>query len=139
MEDNKNLILGSIAIIVVVLVALILFLPKDGRKESSYALEDVKVYIHHEKTEDKEGYYSECHLSTEDLVKVRNGYNKMSSLSTDDIITNEHINGDYKVQIEDYYIAFDKKHNNVVYLSRFNSLFSFKSDIYDLVIKDCES
>ena len=139
MEDNKNLILGSIAIIVVVLVALILFLSKDGRNESSYALEDVKVYIHHEKTEDKEGYYSECHLSTEDLVKVRNGYNKMSSLSTDDIITNEHINGDYKVQIEDYYIAFDKKHNNVVYLSRFNSLFSFKSDIYDLVIKDCES
>ena len=139
MEDNKNLILGSIAIIVVVLVALILFLPKDGRNESSYALEDVKVYIHHEKTEDKEGYYSECHLSTEDLVKVRNGYNKMSSLSTDDIITNEHINGDYKVQVEDYYIAFDKKHNNVVYLSRFNSLFSFKSDIYDLVIKDCES
>ena len=139
MEDNKNLILGSIAIIVVVLVALILFLPKDGRNESSYALEDVKVYIHHEKTEDKEGYYSECHLSTEDLVKVRNGYNKMSSLSTDDIITNEHINGDYKVQVEDYYIAFDKKHNNVVYLSRFNSLFSFNSDIYDLVIKDCES
>ena len=139
MEDNKNLILGSIAIIVVVLVALILFLPKDGRNEAKTEIDNVKVYIHHEKTEDKEGYYSECKLSTEDLVKVRNDYDKMHLISMDNLVTNKSINGDYKVVVDDSFIAFDKEHDNTFYLSGNDSLYTYKSDIYDLIIKDCGS
>lgn len=138
MEDNKNLILGSIAIIAVVLVALILFLPKDGKNETEIKIDDVKVYIHHEKTEEVEGYYSECVIPTEDLVKIRNEYNKISQLGNDNIASKKNINGDYKVAVGEYYIAFDKKHDNTVYYNKSNALFEYKSDIYDSIVKYCE-
>jgi hypothetical protein len=77
MQDNKNLIMASVAIIGVVLAALIIFLPKDGKKVENIKLENVKVYKHHDKTENKEGYYSEHHLSTGDVVKVRSGFDKI--------------------------------------------------------------
>lgn len=137
MDDNKNLILGSIAIIAVVLVALILFMPKDKNNETKTDIDNVKVYIHHEKTKEKEGYYSECKLSTEDLIKVRNEFDKLSHMSMDNILVDSKINGDYKVVVEDNYIAFDKKHNNSVYISGFDAMFSFKSELYDIVINRC--
>ena len=134
MQDNKNLIMASVAIIGVVLAALIIFLPKDGKKVENIKLENVKVYKHHDKTENKEGYYSECHLSTEDVVKVRNGFNKIIELGKDNLVSGKHINGDYKVIIEDKFIAFDKDHNNIVYFGNANVLFKYKSEIYDLIV-----
>ena len=139
MSDNKNLILGSVAIIAVVLAALIMFLPKDGKNEVKTGLDKVKVYIHHDKTEDKEGYYSECKLSTEDLAKVRNAFESIYELSEDTMLRNKQINGDYRVQIDDKFIAFDKEHNNIVYVSKYNALFNYESDFYDLVVKNCSS
>ena len=138
MLDNKNLILGSIAVIAVVIVAIVLFFPKNEMAQTDNKLEDVKVYIHHEKTKETQGYYSECNLSTEDLVKVRNAYNKINKINEESLVTGVSINGDYKVIVNDKFIAFDKKHNNQVYYNDINGIFNYKSDIYDIVIKACE-
>ena len=43
MQDNKNLIMASVAIIGVVLAALIIFLPKDGKKVENIKLEDINA------------------------------------------------------------------------------------------------
>ena len=139
MNDSKNLILASIAIIAVVLVALVLFFSKDGKNEINNNLDKVKVYIHHEKTEKEKGYYSECNLSTEDLVKVRNDFNKIVKLTDQNLLNGKKINGDYKVIVEDKFIAFDKEHDNSVYIEEYNGIYEFKGNIYDIVIKNCGS
>ncbi len=138
MNDNKNLILGSIAIIVVVIVAVVLFLPKGDANNVKTSIVDVNIYIHHDKTEDTEGYYSKCKVSTEDLVKIRNAYEERKNFTEDNRVTSMSINGDYKVIVGNNYMAFDKESNNIVYDSEYNSLFEFKSNIYDLVIKACQ-
>lgn len=139
MTDNKNLILGSIAIIAVVLVALILFFPRNEVEQTTNKLDDIKVLVHHEKTDEKEGYYSECNISTENLVKVRNEYDKAIKLTFDASASGVRINGDYKVMVGEDYVAFDKEHNNKIYISDANMMFNFKSTIYDIVINTCVS
>lgn len=138
--DNKNLIIGSIAIIVVTLFALVLFLPKNKNISSSsnISLDDVAVYRHIEKTADTAGYYEPCSLSTEDLVKVRNEFAKIYDVRDSDVVYEQTINGDYKVVVGDEYIAFDKNNNGVMYLGTVNALFKVDSTMYDIVIKSCE-
>ncbi len=137
--DNKNVILGSIAIITVVIFALILLFPK-GKEAYAEKIDvsKVKVYKHIEKTDDKDGYYTLCNLDTEDVVKVNNFYKNVSKLDDDRIQSNGRINGDYKIVIDDNFIAFDKDNSNVLFNSAKNKLYYYESTIYDIVIKSCE-
>ena len=138
--DNKNLIIGSIAIIVVTLFALVIFLPKDKNVStaSNIKLDEVEVFKHVEKTSDADGYYSPCSLSTEDLVKVRNEFDKIYDVRDSDVVYEQRINGDYKVVVGDEYVAFDKNNNGIMYLGTINALFKVDSTMYDIVIKSCE-
>ena len=136
--DNKNLIMGSVALLVVVFIAIILFLPKGSQSEvNKVDTSKIKVFKHIEKTEETEGYYQTCNLATDDLLKVYKEFNKVLELDQDDEVSGKSINGDYKVSIDGKYIAFDKN-NTLIYYNEINRLFNFKSDIYSIVAKACE-
>ena len=137
--DNKNVILGSVAIIGVILFALVLFAPK-GKESQAIKIDTskIKVYKHVEKTETKAGYYTECKLATDDLVTVKHEFDKAYELDDDYIMETKKINGDYKVIIDNKYLAFDKENNNVLYLNVNNHLYYFESKMYDTVIEACE-
>lgn len=138
--DNKNVILGSVAILVVVVFALVLFAPK-GKESQAVKVDtsNIKVYKHIEKTEEQDGYYTECKLATDALLTVKNEFEKAQKLEEDKNVSEDNkINGDYKVVIDDKFLAFDKENNNVIYLKEKNSLYKFESKIYNVVINACE-
>ena len=137
--DNKNLIMGSVAIIVVVLFSIILFMPK-GKSAQAIKLDTskVKIYRHIEATKDEKGYYTECKVDTETLVKINEQFNKAYKINSDNFLTEKAINGDYKVVVDTDYLAFDKENNNMIYLGKYNKIYGFESTIYDLVINSCK-
>ncbi len=135
--DSKNLIMGSIAIIVVVILGVLIFLPKNGANAVSVDLSDVEVFVHKEKTEETEGYYYPCSLSTEDLIKVKNEFTKAYKVNEESIVTGKSINGDYKVVVGEKFIAFDKENEGIMYLGSLNNLYSVESGLYNIVIKAC--
>ena len=72
-------------------------------------------------------------------LKVRNDFNKIVKLTDQNLLNGKKINGDYKVIVEDKFIAFDKEHDNSVYIEEYNGIYEFKGNIYDIVIKNCGS
>ncbi len=136
--DNKNLIMGSVALLIVVFIAIILFLPKGSQSEvNKIDTSSIKVFKHIEKTEETDGYYQTCDVATDDLVKIYKEFYKAYDLDEENQVSGKSINGDYKVTIDDKYLAFDGN-NNIVYLSSINKLYSFESDIYSIVSKVCD-
>ena len=136
--DNKNVILGSVAILFVVLFALILFAPK-GKEAQAIKVDTskIKVYKHIEKTEKEDGYYSQCKLDTDELVLVNKEFERAYSLTEENITNKKSINGDYKVVVDDKFLAFDKD-SDVIYVGEKNKIYSFESKIYDIIDKACE-
>ena len=136
--DNKNLIMGSVALLIVVFIAIILFLPKGSQSEvNKIDTSSIKVFKHIEKTKEADGYYQTCDVATDDLVKIYKEFYKAYDLDEENQVSGKSINGDYKVTIDDKYLAFDGN-NNIVYLSSINKLYSFESDIYSIVSKVCD-
>ena len=136
--DSKNLIIGSIAIIAVVIFGLIIFLPKNGANSVKIDLSNVKVYIHKNAEGEEKGYYYPCKLSTEDLLRVKNEFNKIYNVKEEDLVSGKAINGDYKVMLDDEYIAFDKENDGIMYLGTLNKLFKVDTSIYNIVINACK-
>jgi len=138
--DNKNLIIGSIALIIVIIVGVLIFAPKGEQKDYvTEDLDEVKVYIHHEKTDDEDGYYSACSVDTENLLKIKNEFDKALKLEDSALSETSSINGEYKVIVDDdEFIAFDNDDSNTIYISTKNDLYTFESDIYDLVVNTCK-
>ena len=136
--DNKNVILGSVAILFVVLFALVLFAPKGNEAQAvKVDTSKIKVYKHIEKTEKEDGYYSQCKLATDDTITVNREFEKAYSLTDENISNKKSINGDYKVVVDDKFLAFDKD-SDVIYVGEKNKLYTFESKMYDIIAKACE-
>lgn len=99
---------------------------------------DLKVYKLYEKEAEGEvGYYSECSIDTEDILKVKKEFNRMNALKDTNILTGKTIKGSYKVIMDGKEIAFDNSTDNMVYNGSKNRIYSFTSEMYEIIINTC--
>lgn len=140
MKSNKiMLIIGMIFVIVVIIVVIV-----TGSNKSKISLKNENtsliVYKSVKDSSSKTGYlYQKCNISSKDISVIIQEFNKIyNNASTTKILKGEKINGFYKVEYEDKYLAFDNYTDNKVYLGSANSIFSFDSPIYEKVIKNCQ-
>lgn len=99
---------------------------------------DLKVYKLYEKEAEGEvGYYSECSIDTEDILKVKKEFNRMNALKDTNILTGKTIKGSYKVIMDGKEIAFDNSADNMVYNGSKNRIYSFTSEMYEIIINTC--
>lgn len=135
MKKNNEVTIAILVALVMVLFCVILFI---GNK-SNVKAEDIvmSVYIY---DAEREGYL-ECPLSTEDKLKINKQLSKLKNKKIEDSISGTKINGDYKIVLNNdnkNFYAFDKKHNNRIFIGDQNRLYPFSSEIYEIVFKTCE-
>ena len=135
MKKNNEVTIAILVALVMVLFCVILFI---GNK-SNVKAEDIvmSVYIY---DAEREGYL-ECPLSTEDKLKINKQLSKVKNKKIEDSISGTKINGDYKIVLNNdnnNFYAFDKKHNNRIFIGDQNRLYPFSSEIYEIVFKTCE-
>ena len=122
---------------VMLIICIIIVLVQNRELEDSSV--EVNVYQLYKPTDNMDDYvYRPCRISTEDAIKINKEFKRALALNKNNTINGKQIEGTYKVVIDDDYIAFDNKTDNIIYNGKVNNLYSFKSDMYDLIIKACE-
>lgn len=127
------IVVGCIMIITCVLVIA-------GQRNVSKPV-SIKVYKLYETTnEQKETsyYYSECSLNTDDLLKIKKEFKRSLALNDSKIINGKTIKGSYKVMMDDQFVAFDNKDDNLIYNGSKNKIYNFTSGMYEIVVNTCE-
>lgn len=137
MVENKEVKIAIIVAIIMITVCLLAFIFSKSSKVTNEIL-DIKVYklFDKEGTED-EHEYRECNITLDDIKSIQVEYRNIMKLS-DSRKTIGQINGDYKVTVDNKYIAFDADESNNVYRGDTNALYSYNSAIYEYVKKVCE-
>ncbi|MDE5888596.1 MAG: hypothetical protein K2H20_01105, partial [Bacilli bacterium] len=76
-------------------------------------------------------------ISYDDMKTIQYEYEKVMKLS-ESKKTRGQINGNYKVVIDDIFIAFDADDSNNVYRGDNSSLYNYNTGLYEYVKKVCE-
>lgn len=128
----------SIAIVVGCIMLLICIIVILAQKNVDKPV-NIKVYkLYETSVEGEVGYYSECSVDTENLLKIKKEFNRMNVLKDSKIVSGKTIKGSYKVIMDDKYIAFDNNTDNVIYNGSKNRIYNFESEMYEIVMNTCE-
>jgi len=120
--------------IMLLICTIIILVQNREVKESNVNVKVLKLYKPTENIDD--AVYRECHISTEDAIKVNKEFKRAVALNKNKSI-NKQIEGAYKIIIDDDYIAFDNQTDNIVYNEKGHNLYEFKSDLYEIIINAC--
>lgn len=134
MKVKKEIAIASVVGCIMLLVCVIVIVSQKNIDKPV----DLKVYKLYEKEAEGEvGYYSECSIDTEDILKVKKEFNRMNALKDTNILTGKTIKGSYKVVMDGKEIAFDNSTDNIVYNGSKNRIYSFTSEMYEIIINTC--
>lgn len=135
MKTNNEVTIAILVAVLMVLFCVIIYVVNKNDVKEEDIIMSVFIY-----DESREGYL-ECELSTENKLKINKQLNKLKNKKVEDSLSGTKINGDYKIVLNNdktTYYAFDKEHNNRIYIGDQNRLYPFSSEIYEIVIKTCE-
>lgn len=128
----------SIAIVIGCIMLLICVIAIVAQKNIDKPV-NIKVYkLHETGVEGEVGYYSECSIDTENILKIKKEFNRLNALNDSNILSGKTIKGSYKVIMDDKYIAFDNNTDNIVYNGSKNRIYNFSSEMYEIVMNTCE-
>ncbi len=133
--NNEIKIAIVVAIIMITAILIAIIFSKEEKVTNSIDLKVYKLYTIDEKEEKR--VYRECHITTDDVIELYKEYHKISSLPDSRKVTNEKINGDYKIVSGSEFIAFDGKTTNRVYRSDSTAIYNFRTTLYDKVVELC--
>lgn len=139
MQNNKEVKIAIAVAIIMITFCLIVFLFNKADKQEVTNL-DLKVYKLYELDDDSEEEYEyrQCSISTEDLITINKEAKRIFNLDEDKKTIGKSIKGNYKIIIDDKYIAFDADDKDLVYRSDLPAIFEFDSTLYKTVKELCE-
>lgn len=138
MKTNNELKIAAIVGILMTLICVIVLMVQNNKKNEIVELNAYKHFYNEEEGEDdRDGYYSECYLTTEDKINIESDLRKVNHLSEDSKV-NQVIIGNYKIIINDEFYAFDNAEDNIIYSGKEGKMYKFSSDIYQTIIDRCE-
>ena len=122
--------------ILMLAICLIIVLVQNKKEEEK----NIKVEVYKLKAAeaDEQRTYTACSISTEDAIKVNKEFKRALALRDNNSVTGKSITGNYKVIIDNQYIAFDNDSDKIIYSNKDNKLYKFSSDIYDIIINTCK-
>ena len=100
--------------------------------------EEKNIVVNAYKLNENENGYVSCSISTEDAIKVNKEFKRALALRDNNALNGKSINGNYKVVINDQFIAFDNDTDNMIYIDKDNKLYNFSSDMYKIIIDTCK-
>lgn len=137
MIENREVKIAIIVGIIMITVCLLAFIFSKSNNTTPELL-DIKVYkLFNKEGSEDEHEYRACKINVDDIKAIQSEYNKIMRLS-ESKKTKGQINGDYKIMVEDKYIAFDADESNNVYRGDTSALYNYNSTIYEYVKKVCE-
>lgn len=141
MKENKVIFIIAILIVIATIVFAAVYVSKSKNKEQNKVNSEanIKVYRLYEKEDNKEEHvYRQCNVPANNLSELVQEFNRSYALTDSDKLTGKSITGNYKIIYNDRFIAFDNSKDNMVYLGETNTLYTFKSSMYQKVISYCE-
>ena len=137
--DNSNKVIFIVSIVIVVLVTMIaiLYTKKVRPQPQTETNYDIKVYKSHVNEQEKSGHsYRECVVDPAGKPLLIAEFQKIVALGDGNIISDQSINGTYRVDYKGKMIAFDNT-EGLVYNREKNELYHYNSPIYQKVIDYC--
>lgn len=135
MKTKKEITIAVVVGCIMLLTCVIVFVSQRNNETPV----NIKVYkLYESGVEGEVGYYSECSIDTEDLLKVKKEFNRMNALKDANILSGETIKGSYKVIMDDKFLAFDNSTDNVIYNGSKNRIYKFSSEMYEIIINTCK-
>lgn len=138
MQTNKELKIAIIVGVIMVTICILAFLYiKSERNANNNNLNqiDIKVY----KVNEEAKTYVPCHITTDTLIQINSEFNRAYRLTESSRVIGKSITGTYRVQSGDKFIAFDATKDKEKYIYRGDTkyLYTFDSELYDIVMKAC--
>ena len=136
---KHNEVKWAIAIGAIMLTICFLAFSYSRNAENKAKSLDYKIYKLQKNGNDYKDYtYSECRISTDNLITVDKEFNKAFKLDDKSKVTGTKILGEYKIVSGSLFIAFDvSEDQKVIYRSDSANLYEFNSNLYQLVSKLC--
>ena len=134
MQTNKELKIAIIVGAIMITSCILAFMYfKSGDKNLNQI--DIKVY----KANDETQTYEPCSINPNLLIQLNSEFNRAYRLSENSRVVGKTITGRYRVSSGTNFIAFDEKgEENYIYRGDTKYLYSFSSDIYELVATACQ-
>lgn len=134
-NTNREVIIAIVVALIMILVCVLTFvISKSSTKQAS----EIKVYKLYEREDNSsDHYYKECSIDTENKILVQDVYKKVKKLNDASSVTGVGITGNYKIVIDDDFIAFDNNEDNLIYNGNKNKLYNFNTTLYEEVINWC--
>lgn len=140
MKENKTIFVIAILIVITTIAFAAIYVSKNQDKAQNKVNSEanIKVYRLYEKEDNKDEHvYRQCNVPASSLSDLVKEFNRSYALTDDAKLTGKTITGNYKIIYNGQFIAFDNSNDNMVYLGQTNSLYTFKSSMYQNVINYC--
>lgn len=132
MDTKKQINIAICVFCIMILICVIVF-TQTRSKNVEDLLIDVYKYDEGTKT------YYPCGVSTEDALTIKKEIQKAKLLKEKAEITE--INGNYKIMYgknDNDFVAFDNADDKVIFVRNLNNIYTFNSEIYNIVINTCK-
>ena len=135
MKTNNEVTIAILVGALMVLICVIIYAVNTNDVKTDDIV--IQVFKYNEETE----LYYECSISPEDKLTINKQIARLKNKTIEDSLSGTQINGDYKIVVnneENNFYAFDKEHDNKIYIGDQNRLYKFNSDVYEIVINACK-
>lgn len=137
MQTNREIKIAIVvgAIMLTACLLVFIFIKSERTSNGNVNQVDIKVY----KVNEEKKTYEPCHITTDTLIQINSEFKRASRLTDSKRVIGKSINGTYRIDSGDNFIAFDaKKDENYIYRNDTKYLYEFDTELYNIVVKACQ-
>ena len=134
MKSNIEVKIAIVVAAIMITFCLVIFIVKKA-EEPNYNNVELHVY----KINEEDNKYYECSIVTDDIQNMYKDFENILSLPDSRKVTGGQINGTYRVDSNNSFIAFDADDSNYVYRGDTTAVYKFNSSLYKYVVDLCNN
>lgn len=132
MKSNTEVKIAIVVAAIMITFCLVIFIVKKA-EEPEYNNVELHIY----KINEEDNTYYECSAVTDDIQNMYKDFDNIMSLPDSRKVTGGQINGTYRVNSTNSFIAFDADGSNYVYRGDTTAIYKYNSPLYKYVVDLC--